>query len=46
MMGWRAGAYLMALCGIEGLVNGTRFTAVNVHLPVDDSGITLTGLAW
>jgi hypothetical protein len=41
-----SGAHLMALCGVEGIVNGTRFTAVNVHLPVDDSGILLVGLAW
>jgi hypothetical protein len=41
-----SGAHLMAFCGISGIVNGTRFTAVNLHLP-DTSGITLSPfLAW
>jgi hypothetical protein len=41
-----SGAHLMAFCGISGIVNGTRFTAVNLHLP-DTSGITFSPfLAW
>jgi hypothetical protein len=41
-----SGAHLMATCGVAGIVNGTRFTAVNLHLP-GTSGITLTPfLAW
>ena len=36
-----SGAHLMASCGVAGIVNGTRFTAVNLHLP-GTSGITLT----
>jgi hypothetical protein len=36
----------MATCGVTGIVNGTRFTAVNLHLP-STSGITLAPfLAW
>jgi hypothetical protein len=41
-----SGAHLMATCGVAGIVNGTRFTAVSLHLP-GTSGITLTPfLAW
>ena len=41
-----SGAHLMATCGVAGIVNGTRFTAVDLHLP-GTSGITLTPfLAW
>jgi hypothetical protein len=41
-----SGAHLMASCGRSGIVNGTRFTAVNLHL-ADTSGITYSPfLAW
>jgi hypothetical protein len=41
-----SGAHLMASCGTAGVVNGARFTAVNLHLP-DTSGITYGPfLAW
>lgn len=36
-----SGAHLMATCGISGIVNGTRYTRANLHLP-DTSGITLS----
>jgi hypothetical protein len=36
----------MASCGRSGIVNGTRFAAVNLHL-ADTSGITYSPLlAW
>jgi hypothetical protein len=41
-----SGAHLMASCGTSGIVNGTRFTAVDLHL-ADTSGITYSPfLAW
>jgi hypothetical protein len=41
-----SGAHLMASCGTSGIVNGTRFSAVNLHL-ADTSGITYSPfLAW
>lgn len=41
-----SGTHLTASCGTSGIVNGTRFTAANLHLP-DTSGITYSPfLAW
>jgi hypothetical protein len=40
-----SGAHLIAYCGTAGVVNGTRFTPVNLHLP-DTSGTDFTGLLW
>ncbi len=42
----RSGAHLIASCGISGVVNGTRFTPVHLHVP-DTSGTDYTGvLLW
>ena len=38
-----SGAHLIAYCGIGGVVNGTRFTPVHLHIP-DTSGTGYTGL--
>jgi hypothetical protein len=41
-----SGSHQIAYCGTGGVVNGTRFTPVNLHLP-NTSGITYTGeLVW
>ncbi len=41
-----SGAHLIAYCGTEGVVNGTRFTPVNLHVP-DTSGIDFnTAVIW
>jgi hypothetical protein len=41
-----SGAHQIAYCGTAGVVNGTRFTPVNLHIP-NTSGITYTGyLVW
>jgi hypothetical protein len=40
-----SGAHLIAYCGTAGVVNGTRFTPVNLHIP-DTSGIDYTGVLW
>jgi hypothetical protein len=40
------GAHLIAYCGIPGVINGTRFTPVHLHVP-DTSGTDFTGvLRW
>ena len=42
----RSGAHLIVYCGIPGVVNGTRFTPVHLHVP-DTSGTDFTGiLLW
>jgi hypothetical protein len=40
-----SGAHLIAACGTSGVVNGTRFTPVHLHVP-DTSGIDFGGLLW
>jgi len=40
-----SGAHLIAYCGTAGVVNGTRFTPVDLHLP-DTSGTDFSGLLW
>jgi hypothetical protein len=41
-----SGAHLIASCGTPGVINGTRFTPVHLHLP-DTSGTDFTGiLLW
>jgi hypothetical protein len=40
-----SGAHLIAYCGTAGVVNGTRFTPVHLHIP-DTSGTDYTGLLW
>jgi hypothetical protein len=41
-----SGAHLIVYCGIPGVVNGTRFTPVHLHVP-DTSGTDFTGvLLW
>jgi hypothetical protein len=41
-----SGAHLIAYCGTPGVVNGTRFTPVHLHVP-DTSGTVFTGvLLW
>jgi hypothetical protein len=40
-----SGSHLIAYCGTPGVVNGTRFTPVNLHIP-NTSGIEYTGLLW
>jgi len=40
-----SGVHLIAYCGTSGVINGTRFTAVNLHLP-DTSGTAYTDLLW
>ncbi|HEY6296929.1 MAG TPA: hypothetical protein VIX15_14800 [Streptosporangiaceae bacterium] len=41
-----SGAHLIAYCGTAGVVNGTRFTPVHLHVP-DTSGTDYTGvLLW
>jgi hypothetical protein len=40
-----SGAHLIASCGPAGVVNGTRFTSVGLHVP-NTSGITFFGLFW
>jgi hypothetical protein len=41
-----SGAHQIAYCGTAGVVNGTRFTPVHLHLP-DTSGTDFTGvLLW
>jgi ammonia channel protein AmtB len=40
-----SGAHLIAYCGTAGVVNGTRFTPVNLHLP-DTFGTAFTGILW
>src|SRR5580692_8646854 len=41
-----SGAHLIAYCGTPGVVNGTRFTPVHLHVP-DTSGTAFTGvLLW
>ena len=37
-----SGSHLIAYCGIAGVVNGTRFTPVHLHVP-DTSGTDFTG---
>ncbi len=40
------GAHLIAYCGTAGVLNGTRFTPVHLHIP-DTSGTDYTGvLLW
>lgn len=38
-------AHLSAYCGTAGVINGTRFTPVHLHLP-DTSGTDYAGLLW
>ena len=41
-----SGSHLIAYCGTAGVVNGTRFTSVHLHIP-DTSGTEFTGgLLW
>jgi len=40
-----SGAHLIAYCGTPGVINGTRFTPVHLHVP-DTSGTGYTGLLW
>jgi hypothetical protein len=40
-----SGAHLIAYCGTGGVVNGTRFTPVHLHIP-DTSGTNYTGVVW
>jgi hypothetical protein len=40
-----SGAHLIAYCGIPGVLNGTRFTPVHLHIP-DTSGTDYTGILW
>jgi hypothetical protein len=41
-----SGAHLIAYCGTPGVINGTRFTPVDLHIP-DTSGTDFTGvLLW
>lgn len=41
-----SGSHLIAYCGTPGVVNGTRFTPVHLHVP-DTSGTNFTGvLLW
>jgi hypothetical protein len=40
-----SGAHLIAYCGTAGVVNGIRFTQVDLHLP-DTSGTDFSGLLW
>jgi hypothetical protein len=40
-----SGAGLIAYCGTGGVVNGTLFTPVNLHLP-DTSGTDFAGILW
>ena len=41
-----SGSHLIAYCGIAGMVNGTRFAGVHLHVP-DTSGTDFTGvLLW
>jgi hypothetical protein len=40
-----SGAHLIAYCGTAGVVNGTRFTPVHLHIP-DTSGTDYTGILW
>jgi hypothetical protein len=41
-----SGSHQIAYCGTGGVVNGTRFAAVNLHIP-NTSGITYTDyLVW
>jgi hypothetical protein len=40
-----SGAHLIAYCVTGGVVNGTRFTPVNLHLP-DTSGTDFAGILW
>ena len=40
-----SGTHLIAYCGTGGVVNGTRFTPVDLHLP-DTSGTDFSGLLW
>jgi hypothetical protein len=40
-----SGAHLIAYCGTAGVVNGIRFTPVDLHLP-DTSGTDFSGLLW
>jgi hypothetical protein len=40
-----SGSHLIAYCGTAGVVNGTRFTPVHLHIP-DTSGTDYTGLFW
>jgi hypothetical protein len=40
-----SGAHLIAYCGTPGVINGTRFTPVSLHIP-NTSGIAYTGLLW
>jgi len=40
-----SGAHLIAYCGAPGVINGTRFTPVHLHLP-DTSGTDFAGVLW
>jgi hypothetical protein len=40
-----SGAHLIAYCGTAGVVNGTRFTPVNLHVP-NTSGTSFSELLW
>jgi len=40
-----SGAHQIAYCGTAGVINGTRFTPVSLHLP-DTSGTAYAGLLW
>jgi hypothetical protein len=40
-----SGAHLIAYCGTAGVLNGIRFTQVDLHLP-DTSGTDFSGLLW
>jgi len=40
-----SGSHLIAYCGIPGVINGTRFTPVHLHIP-NTSGTAFTGLLW
>jgi hypothetical protein len=40
-----SGAHIIAYCGTAGVVNGTRFTPVNLHIP-NTSGTDYTGVLW
>ena len=40
-----SGAHLIAYCGTPGVINGTRFTLVHLHIP-DTSGTDFAGVLW
>ena len=40
-----SGAHLIAYCGTPGVINGTRFTPVHLHIPAT-SGTDFAGVLW